>query len=98
MSRILFGIRLVVKPEEDLLVDAKDDENLLAQLSSYDHEIVHRRLSRKRLTGTTQWFKDHPQFKAWFIEKSFSCLWCSGKSKTMIASVTLCSALPDPTT
>lgn len=67
-----------------------DFEGLVPQISSYDHERFHRRLSQKRLVGTTQWFLDHPHFKAWFVEKSNSSLWCSGKigsGKTMIALV-----------
>ncbi|KAL4778137.1 hypothetical protein BJX76DRAFT_352839 [Aspergillus varians] len=61
----------------------------LEKVSSYDHGRVHRRLLHKRLVGTTQWFFDHPDFKAWFTEKSFSSLWCSGKigsGKTIVAA------------
>lgn len=64
-----------------MIVDGQDLEGLLERISSYNHEKVHQRLSGKRLTGTTRWFLDHPDFKAWFIEKRVSTLWCSGKSK-----------------
>ncbi|KAK2788427.1 hypothetical protein FQN53_003573 [Emmonsiellopsis sp. PD_33] len=65
------------------------DEWLVDRISSYDHDKVHRRLSDKRLIGSTQWFLDHPKFKAWFIEKTSPSLWCSGKigsGKTIIAT------------
>ncbi|KAL7795967.1 putative ankyrin repeat-containing protein [Trichoderma ceciliae] len=64
-------------------------DKLMKKISDYDHERIHRRLSQKRLIGTTQWFLDHPDFQAWFAEKSISSLWCSGKigsGKTMIAT------------
>ncbi|KAH8797864.1 hypothetical protein F5884DRAFT_864219 [Xylogone sp. PMI_703] len=60
----------------------QNDEELLNKISSYDHERVHRRLCRKRLIGTTQWFLDHPDFKAWFIEKRLPI----GSGKTIIAT------------
>uniref|UniRef100_A0A093VRU7 Ankyrin repeat and KH domain-containing protein mask n=2 Tax=Talaromyces marneffei PM1 TaxID=1077442 RepID=A0A093VRU7_TALMA len=74
---------------------AQDYERLFEKISNYDHEKVHRRLSHKRLTGTTQWFLDHPDFEAWFTEKSISYLWCSGKigsGKTMIATAVVDAA------
>ncbi|KAK2805511.1 hypothetical protein FQN51_000337 [Onygenales sp. PD_10] len=60
------------------------DEWLVDRISSYDHDKVHRRLSDKRLIGSTQWFLDHPKFKAWFIEKTSPSLWCSGKNTIYI--------------
>ncbi|KAK2782894.1 hypothetical protein FQN52_000534 [Onygenales sp. PD_12] len=66
------------------------DEWLFDRISSYDHDKIHRRLSDKRLIGSTQWFLDHPKFKAWFIEKTSPSLWCSGKigsGKTIIAFI-----------
>ncbi|OJJ06623.1 hypothetical protein ASPVEDRAFT_330506 [Aspergillus versicolor CBS 583.65] len=55
--------------------------DLLPRISDYDEKNVHRRLLQKRLVGTTQWFLDHPNFKAWFTDRTISSLWCSGKSK-----------------
>ncbi|KAF7128361.1 hypothetical protein CNMCM5793_003091 [Aspergillus hiratsukae] len=75
--------------------DDLDDDTLFRRISTYEHEKVHRRLSRKRLTGTAQWFLDHPDFKAWLVEKKFSRLWCSGKigsGKTMTASAAIDAA------
>jgi hypothetical protein len=54
---------------------------MLERVSNYDPERAQRRLSSKRVLRTTQWFLDHPIFKDWFANKSFSTLWCSGKSK-----------------
>ncbi|KAE8406637.1 hypothetical protein BDV37DRAFT_280595 [Aspergillus pseudonomiae] len=76
--------------------DDQDYETLLEQISSYDYRKVHRRLSQKRLVGTTQWFLDHPDFQAWFTDKSISTLWCSGKigsGKTIIATAVVEAAL-----
>ncbi|KAH8690924.1 hypothetical protein BGW36DRAFT_420317, partial [Talaromyces proteolyticus] len=64
-------------------------EKLLERVSNYDPERTQRRLSSKRVIGTTQWFLDHPTFKEWFTDKSFPALWCSGKigsGKTIIAT------------
>ncbi|KAF7160640.1 hypothetical protein CNMCM6106_008062 [Aspergillus hiratsukae] len=75
--------------------DDLDDDTLFRRISTYEHEKVHRRLSRKRLMGTAQWFLDHPDFKAWLVEKKFSRLWCSGKigsGKTIIASAAIDAA------
>ncbi|KAE8384965.1 hypothetical protein BDV23DRAFT_176621 [Aspergillus alliaceus] len=80
----------------ECIVDVQNHEMLLERVSSYDHKRVHRRLSQKRLVGTTQWFLDQPDFKAWFSEKSVSSLWCSGKigsGKTMIATAVVDAAL-----
>ncbi|KAJ5556370.1 hypothetical protein N7494_000285 [Penicillium frequentans] len=69
-----------------------DVESLLERISGYNHEKVHQRLSGKRLAGTTRWLLNHPDFKAWFIEKRFPTLWCSGKigsGKTMIATAVI---------
>ncbi|KAJ5663805.1 hypothetical protein N7507_004536 [Penicillium longicatenatum] len=77
---------------EIIQIDDQDITNLFERISSYDHEEVHRRLSKKRLIGTTQWFLDHPDFKAWLTEKTISSLWCSGKigsGKTMIATAAI---------
>ncbi|KAL5042243.1 hypothetical protein BDW71DRAFT_200726 [Aspergillus fruticulosus] len=60
--------------------DVQDHGVPLTNISSYDHERVHQRLLHKRLVGTTRWFLDHPDFKAWFTEKTVSSLWCSGKT------------------
>ncbi|KAF7166132.1 hypothetical protein CNMCM5623_010009 [Aspergillus felis] len=68
------------------------NEALLEGITSYDHEKVHQRVSRKRLVGTTQWFMDHPHFQAWFSGKEYPCLWCSGKigsGKSIIASAVI---------
>lgn len=64
-----------------MILDDQKFESLLERISGYNHEKAHQRLSGKRLTGTTRWFFDHPDFKAWFIEKTIPSLWCSGKSK-----------------
>ncbi|RHZ62633.1 hypothetical protein CDV55_106452 [Aspergillus turcosus] len=75
--------------------DDLDDDTLFRRISTYEHEKIHRRLSRKRLMGTAQWFLDHPDFKAWLVERKFSRLWCSGKigsGKTMIASAAIDAA------
>ncbi|KAF7136772.1 hypothetical protein CNMCM5793_006241 [Aspergillus hiratsukae] len=75
--------------------DDLDDDTLFRRISTYEHEKIHRRLSRKRLMGTAQWFLDHPDFEAWLVEKKFSRLWCSGKigsGKTMIASAAIDAA------
>ncbi|KAE8160965.1 hypothetical protein BDV40DRAFT_313437 [Aspergillus tamarii] len=61
----------------------QSDETLVERISNYDHKRVHRRLSQKRLVGTTQWFLDHPDFKAWFTGKNVSSLWCSGKNTAL---------------
>ncbi|RAK81997.1 5'-methylthioadenosine/S-adenosylhomocysteine nucleosidase family protein [Aspergillus fijiensis CBS 313.89] len=71
-----------------------EQEELLEQISSYQHEQVHRRLAHKRLTGTTQWFLENHEFKAW-LERRSNKLWCTGKigsGKTVIAFV-LCPFL-----
>ncbi|RHZ65526.1 uncharacterized protein CDV56_109049 [Aspergillus thermomutatus] len=60
--------------------DDLDDETLFRRISTYEHGKVHRRLSRKRLMGTAQWFLDHCDFKVWLVEKKFSILWCSGQN------------------
>ncbi|KAL2832103.1 hypothetical protein BDW59DRAFT_181441 [Aspergillus cavernicola] len=76
--------------------DVQDHGVLLARVSSYDHKRVHRRLVQKRLVGTTRWFLDHSDFKAWFTEKTISSLWCSGKigsGKTIIATTVVEDAM-----
>ncbi|KAL4815086.1 hypothetical protein BDW67DRAFT_191748 [Aspergillus spinulosporus] len=86
--------KLPPRPEcmADLVVRQDDVRDLgvpLAKISDYDHERVHQRLLHKRLVGTTEWFLGHPDFKAWFTEKTVTSLWCSGKigsGKTMIAT------------
>ncbi|KAI9927564.1 hypothetical protein MW887_003182 [Aspergillus wentii] len=70
-------------------IDRRIDEDLLERITSYDHERIHQRLSRKKLVGTTQWFLDHPDFHEWISEKTHSSLWCSGKigsGKSIIAT------------
>jgi hypothetical protein len=62
------------------------DEAIFRRISTYDHVKVHQRLAYKRVIGTAQWFLDHPDFKAWLVEKKFSRLWCSGKSKLALYS------------
>lgn len=62
-------------------IDSQEIEGLLDRISTYDHEKIHQRLSRKRLAGTAHWFLNHPDFKAWLTEKKFPSLWCSGKSE-----------------
>ncbi|KAJ6028826.1 hypothetical protein N7540_004402 [Penicillium herquei] len=72
-----------------------EDEEILERISTYDHGRIHRRLTRKRLTGTTRWFTNHRDFKAWFFEKKVSSLWCSGNigsGKTMIATAVIDAA------
>ncbi|KAI9371409.1 purine and uridine phosphorylase [Aspergillus egyptiacus] len=64
------------------------EDVILRNLSQYDHEKVHRRLSHKRVEGTTQWFIEHPDFQDWLNGRSPS-LWCTGKigsGKTLIAT------------
>jgi hypothetical protein len=61
-------------------LDRENDQKMLERISRYDYEKVHRRLSRKRLKGTGQWFIDHPTFQEWFDGNGPSSLWCSGKS------------------
>lgn len=63
------------------------DKDLLENMSRYEHNKIHWKLSQKRLQNTTQWFLDHPSFKEWFIEKKISSLWCSGKSTCSIYSL-----------
>ncbi|KAL7949484.1 ankyrin repeat-containing domain protein [Trichoderma barbatum] len=78
-----------VRPSTEMVLHRNIDEKLLRRISSYDHEKVQRKLSQKRLVGTTQWFLDHPDFAAWLAEKGPFNLWCSGKigsGKTMIAT------------
>ncbi|RDW76415.1 uncharacterized protein DSM5745_06407 [Aspergillus mulundensis] len=80
-----------IEPEFSLVSARQSDSEKVIRknLSSYDHEKVHRRLSHKRLTNTTQWFTKHPYFQAWFIESQFQYLWCTGKigsGKTIIAT------------
>ncbi|PYI09480.1 hypothetical protein BO78DRAFT_272690, partial [Aspergillus sclerotiicarbonarius CBS 121057] len=68
------------------------DEAFLSRITSYDHERTHQRISRKRLVGTTQWFLDHPDFRAWFLDREYPCLWCSGKigsGKSIIAATVI---------
>ncbi|CAG7990576.1 unnamed protein product [Penicillium salamii] len=80
---------------EIVKIDAQVDEEMFQRISSYEHERIHRKMSRKRLTGTTHWFIDHPEFRAWFIEKKISSLWCSGKigsGKTIIATAVIDAA------
>ncbi|KAL4943176.1 hypothetical protein BDV06DRAFT_211296 [Aspergillus oleicola] len=83
----------------DMMVRQNDVEGHgvpLAEISSYDHERVHQRLLHKRLVGTTRWFLEHSDFKAWFTEKTVSSLWCSGKigsGKTMIATTVVEAAM-----
>ncbi|KAI9035596.1 uncharacterized protein KD926_003200, partial [Aspergillus affinis] len=82
-------------PAGSISDDGPEGGGLLERISKYDHEKIHRRLTRKRLTGTTHWFLDHPDFKAWFTEKRISSLWCSGKigsGKTMIATAAIDAA------
>ncbi|KAJ5716985.1 hypothetical protein N7488_002631 [Penicillium malachiteum] len=67
-------------------------EEILERISSYDYERIHRRLTQKRLAGTTRWFLDHPDFNAWFTEKEISSLWCSGKNAAKYERVS-----PSPT-
>ncbi|OOQ87883.1 hypothetical protein PEBR_15031 [Penicillium brasilianum] len=77
---------------EIVLKESQGIEGLLERISTYDHEKIHQRLSRKRLAGTAHWFLDHPEFKAWLTEKRHSSLWCSGKigsGKTMIATAAI---------
>lgn len=64
-----------------IVIDIGGLADLLPRISDYDEKNVHRRLLQKRLVGTTQWFLDHPNFKAWFTDRTISSLWCSGKSK-----------------
>jgi hypothetical protein len=49
-------------------------ESHLTNLSQYDHEGVHRRLSHKRVANTTQWFIDHPDFQNRLLERSVRSL------------------------
>ncbi|KAF3398131.1 Ankyrin repeat domain-containing protein 50 [Penicillium rolfsii] len=79
----------LTKPNDDL------DETIFKRISTYDHAKVHQRLAHKRVMGTAQWFLDHPDFKAWLIEKRLSRLWCSGKigsGKTTIATAAIDAA------
>ncbi|UKZ48572.1 hypothetical protein TrVGV298_002797 [Trichoderma virens] len=81
-----------MKPPTDVIVHHNIDETLLERISSYDHNRIHRRLSRKRLVGTTQWFLNHPDFTAWIQGEENFNLWCSGKigsGKTMIATAVI---------
>ncbi|EEA22878.1 hypothetical protein EYB25_005646 [Talaromyces marneffei] len=79
----------LTRPNGDL------DESIFRRISTYEHEKVHQRLAHKRVMGTAQWFLDHPDFKAWLVEKKFSRLWCSGKigsGKTTIATAAIDAA------
>ncbi|RFU72758.1 ankyrin repeat-containing [Trichoderma arundinaceum] len=78
-----------MKSTTSVILRENVDEDLIERISNYDHKKIHRKLSQKRLIGTTQWFLNHPDFQAWFTEKKVSSLWCSGKigsGKTMIAT------------
>ncbi|KAJ5637503.1 hypothetical protein N7490_007382 [Penicillium lividum] len=76
---------------EIALNDGQELERLLKRISSYDHERIHQRLSRKRLAKTTHWFRDHPDFQAWFTKKEVSI----GSGKTMIATAIIDAAKYD---
>ncbi|GKZ55137.1 hypothetical protein AnigIFM49718_011492 [Aspergillus niger] len=68
------------------------DDDFLTRITCYDHERAHQRISRKRLLSTTQWFLDHPEFQAWFSNRAYPWLWCSGKigsGKSVIASTAI---------
>ncbi|KAL4905890.1 nucleoside phosphorylase domain-containing protein [Aspergillus multicolor] len=69
---------------------AHSEKVIQKNLSSYDHEKVHRRLSHKRLSNTMQWFTNHPYFQAWLVESQSPYLWCTGKTfgsgKTIVAA------------
>ncbi|GKZ98794.1 hypothetical protein AnigIFM60653_000128 [Aspergillus niger] len=68
------------------------DDDFLTRITCYDHERAHQRISRKRLLSTTQWFLDHPEFQAWFSDRAYPWLWCSGKigsGKSVIASTAI---------
>ncbi|KAL3480208.1 hypothetical protein BJX99DRAFT_254802 [Aspergillus californicus] len=78
----IMGVMGVTKTE-------RIEDVILRNLSQYDHERVHRRLSHKRVTGTTQWFINHPKFQDWLVGDLFSGLWCTGKigsGKTILAT------------
>ncbi|PGH01143.1 hypothetical protein AJ79_08014 [Helicocarpus griseus UAMH5409] len=71
------------------IIENRIDDWIIERLSNYDHEKVYRRLCRKRLLGTTQWFIDHPVFREWLTGDAIPSLWCSGKigsGKTIIAT------------
>ncbi|PWY81729.1 hypothetical protein BO94DRAFT_148466 [Aspergillus sclerotioniger CBS 115572] len=68
------------------------DEVFLERITPYDHERIHQRISRKRLVGTTQWFLNHSKFQAWFSDREYPFLWCSGKigsGKSIIAATVI---------
>ncbi|KAI9893899.1 MAG: hypothetical protein M1814_005452 [Vezdaea aestivalis] len=72
-------------PRESLRIDAYFSQ----KISKYDHQRTHKRLVRKKLPGTTQWFLDHPSFQAWVGGSGCNTLWCSGiigSGKTTIAA------------
>ncbi|KAL2789041.1 nucleoside phosphorylase domain-containing protein [Aspergillus keveii] len=80
---------LGVMPSMGTPETARTAKAILRNLSQYDHERVHRRLSHKRVANTTQWFIDHPDFQNWLLERSIRSLWCTGKigsGKTIIAT------------
>ncbi|MCJ1384883.1 hypothetical protein MMC17_008001 [Xylographa soralifera] len=67
----------------------KPQRDILARVSLYGHEKVHRRLSNKRLKGSGNWFLEHADFQAWLNGLGNRYLWCSGivgSGKTMIAT------------
>lgn len=64
--------RRVAEPSVRGWDQGEDIESMLERISSYDHERVHQRLSRKKLPSTTQWFTDHPTFLGVVGEKAKS--------------------------
>ncbi|KAJ5495358.1 hypothetical protein N7539_000474 [Penicillium diatomitis] len=85
-------------PNEVTKYKSRNIQKIIDDVSDYDHERMHQRLSRKRLIGTTRWIFDHPHFKQWFNEKTANSLWCSGiigSGKTMIASAVIDAAKYD---
>ncbi|KAL3491198.1 hypothetical protein BJX62DRAFT_128619 [Aspergillus germanicus] len=91
-ARSLYDRSVLHQSESSQLAMARVDgtaKAILRNLSQYDHERVHRRLSHKRVANTTQWFIDHPDFQNWLRERSIRSLWCTGKigsGKTIIAT------------
>ncbi|KAL2858348.1 nucleoside phosphorylase domain-containing protein [Aspergillus pseudodeflectus] len=40
----------------------------------------------RRVVNTTKWFIDHPDLRAWLLERSVSSLWCTGKVRLPASS------------
>lgn len=64
-------------------------KEIFHRISAYDPGKVHRRLIRKRYTGSVEWFLKEPRFSAWLENTRHSIFWCTGTigtGKTFLAT------------